>query len=58
MAGIITLVAAGDTDEITTLLASRSLQTNRTGHAVNLSVVGVDGGGIKALEEGCSSRRS
>jgi arylsulfatase len=52
MAGVITLVAAEDTGEIATLLASRSVETAGTGHAVNLSVVGVDGGGFKALEEG------
>jgi arylsulfatase len=52
MAGIITLVAADETDEIRMALASGLVDGTGTGQAVKLSVVGVDGDGIKALKEG------
>ena len=52
MAGIITLVEASHTAEIKTALASRLVDSNGTGEAVKLSVVGVNGDGITALKEG------
>jgi uncharacterized membrane protein len=58
MAGIITLVEAGHTAEIKKILASKLVDSTGAGQAVKLSVVGVDGDGIKALKEGLAESAS